>query len=237
MTTTASGRGTLTPGPVGVPTSSLDLHDDAVLLDPYPSFAALRDAGPVVWMERYGYYAHPRYEEVASVLSDWETFTSNEGVGFNEHFNAIKETSLHNGGDWHDEIRQVEGCPIKREPLAGLQPRLTAFAQDLVRGLRTKDSVDGITDIAMRMPIEVVTDLVGLEESVRGNFFGWGKAGFDSIGRWTPPGRCLHCRPWGSTTPTPRRASPTPTPLEGGPTSSSATGSRRDGNHGWPWGS
>lgn len=168
--------------PEGVPYSTVDLHDDAVLLDPYPVFAQLREQGPVVWMDRYGYYALPRYPQVAAVLSDWDTFTSAEGVGFNDIFNGIKETSLHSHGARHDDIRQVEGCPIKKEPLAELRPELESFAVELVEGLRPKERIDGIRDIAMRMPIDVVTSLVGIDEAGRENFFTWGKAGFDSIG-------------------------------------------------------
>ena len=171
-----------TARPGGVPFSTVDLHDDAVLLDPYPVFAELRELGPVVWMDRYGYYALPRYPQVAEALSDWDTFTSAEGVGFNDVFNGIKETSLHSHGDRHDEIRQVEGCPIKKEPLRELRPELESFATELVEGLRSRQVVDGLREIAMRMPIDVVTSLVGIDEAGRENFLLWGKAGFDSEG-------------------------------------------------------
>lgn len=168
--------------PEGVPVSDVNLHDDRELLDPHPTYAALREAGPVVWMSHYGYYALPRYAEVSSVLSDWETFTSGEGVGFNHIINSLRETSLHSEGDFHDEIRQIEGCPIKKGPLEELKPRLNEFSEDLIAELRDKSDIDGIADIAMKMPIDVVTDLVGIAEAGRAQYFEWGKAGFNALG-------------------------------------------------------
>ena len=61
------------------------MHDDPfavqTLLDPYPFFAALRDAGPVVRLERYGIYATGRHAETAAVLSQWQQFTNAGGAG------------------------------------------------------------------------------------------------------------------------------------------------------------
>ena len=43
----------------GFPRSDVDLWDDTVLADPYPTYRALRDLGPVVWLERPGLLAFP----------------------------------------------------------------------------------------------------------------------------------------------------------------------------------
>jgi 4-methoxybenzoate monooxygenase (O-demethylating) len=46
------------------PVSSLDPFADDFLAAPYPFYAELRDAGPVVWLERYGLWACARHAEV-----------------------------------------------------------------------------------------------------------------------------------------------------------------------------
>lgn len=170
------------PAPAGVPSFDVNLHDDEILVDPFATYDELREAAPIVWLSHYGYYASARYDEVSAILSDWETFTSRDGVGFNDMFNSIKETSLQTEGDTHDQIRRIEGMPLKSEPLEELKPRLRSFAENLVDGLRGKTGLDGVNDVAKAMPIEIVTDLVGVAGLTQDQLFGYGVAGFDSIG-------------------------------------------------------
>ena len=52
---------TLPTSPPGMPATDLDLWSDEVLADPYPAYRQLRDIGPVVWLNRYGIAAFPRF--------------------------------------------------------------------------------------------------------------------------------------------------------------------------------
>jgi cytochrome P450 len=58
------------------PVSSLDPFADDFLTTPYQFHAELREAGPVVWLERYGLWTCARHAEVQAALSDWQTFSS-----------------------------------------------------------------------------------------------------------------------------------------------------------------
>jgi len=62
-----SGAGT-------IPTYDADLFTDDALAEPYEHYRALRDLGPVVWLEAPGMYAVARYEDVRAALSDPESF-------------------------------------------------------------------------------------------------------------------------------------------------------------------
>ena len=64
-----------------VPLSEIDPYDPATLLDPYGAYAALRELGPVVRLERYGVWAMARHQQVGDALQDWRTFSSDAGVG------------------------------------------------------------------------------------------------------------------------------------------------------------
>lgn len=166
----------------GVPTSDIDLHTEENLLNSLEVFAELRDSGPVVWLEKYGIYALPRFAEVQQALKDWETFNSGQGVGFNEFFNSIRETSLMTHGAQHDEIKHLESRPLAPDKLKELHPQLREYAEGLVKDLAGRTRVDGVKDIAMRMPMDVVTELVGLDDAGRENLYTWGVQGFNSIG-------------------------------------------------------
>ena len=67
-----------------VPQLDVDPYSDDFLADPYPHYVTLREAGPVVWLRPLGVYAVARHAEVASVLRDWETFTTRRGFGLTD---------------------------------------------------------------------------------------------------------------------------------------------------------
>jgi 4-methoxybenzoate monooxygenase (O-demethylating) len=60
--------------PAGAPVSDVDPFSIEFFEDPHRVHAELREAGPVVWLDRYGVWAVARYQEVHDVLHDWQTF-------------------------------------------------------------------------------------------------------------------------------------------------------------------
>ena len=66
------------------PVSAIDPFSHAFLSDPYPHHKAMREAGPVVWLEQYGIWAMARHQEVRDALTDWETYCSGAGVGLSD---------------------------------------------------------------------------------------------------------------------------------------------------------
>jgi cytochrome P450 len=58
------------------PCIDLDPFADDFLRDPDPQHERLREAGPVVFLERYGVWAMARFAQVHAALRDHETFCS-----------------------------------------------------------------------------------------------------------------------------------------------------------------
>jgi cytochrome P450 len=66
---------------VGSPPSvAFDPFDPAMLTDPCPAYAELRDAGPVVRLPAHDVWAVGRYDDVRAALRDYETFSSAGGI-------------------------------------------------------------------------------------------------------------------------------------------------------------
>lgn len=63
------------------PSLDTDPFSDDFLTMPYPHHAQMRDAGPVVGLERYGIWAMARHADVKAVFNDWSSFISSAGVG------------------------------------------------------------------------------------------------------------------------------------------------------------
>ena len=70
--------------PANCPVSDLDPFALDFLENPYPFHHDLREAGPVVWLEKYGIFAMARYQQVRTALTDWEVFCSSRGVGLSD---------------------------------------------------------------------------------------------------------------------------------------------------------
>jgi cytochrome P450 len=84
------------------PVSDIDLWSEEALADPYPLWRELRDTGPVVYLEKYDFYALPRYAETRSALGDWETFSSAQGVMLNPVINEAQAgATLHSDPPVH----------------------------------------------------------------------------------------------------------------------------------------
>ncbi len=75
-----------------VDVEALDPFAEQFLADPYPYHAALRDAGPLVRLERSGIWAVARHAEVKRVLGDWHV------AGFADELGSGKVVARGIGG-------------------------------------------------------------------------------------------------------------------------------------------
>ncbi len=65
----------------GCPCSELDPFSDEFLGGPFPFLDELREAGPVVHLDRYGVFAVARHDQVQAILRDPRVFSSAAGTG------------------------------------------------------------------------------------------------------------------------------------------------------------
>lgn len=167
-------------------TSTIDPFSREFLTDPYPFHRELREAGPVVWLERYGIWAMARHEEVRASLLDWETFCSSAGAGLSDF---RKETPwrppsiiLEADPPLHTRTRAV----LTRILSAAAMKKLwTTFEEDAVRlvdQLVERREFDAVKDLAEVYPLKVFPDAVGLAEQGRENLLPYGNMAFNAFG-------------------------------------------------------
>jgi cytochrome P450 len=170
-------------GTGSIPTYRADLYSDEALAEPYEHYKALRDLGPVVWLEAHGVYAVARYEDVRAVLGDAETFCSGQGVGLNDAVNEIgRGTTLMSDGDDHRLLRSVIGRPLAPKALAALRPQADARAAALADHLVERRLFDAIPDLAEVLPTAWVPELLGWPEDGREQLLDWAAAIFNGLG-------------------------------------------------------
>ena len=168
------------------PALDLDPFADDFLREPDVHHEQLREAAPVVFLERYGVWAMARFAEVRAALRDHETFCSSAGVGLSDF---RKETP------WRPPSLLLEADPPQhtrtRRPTANvMSPRaIERFRADfeheaevMVADLVARGSFDGVTALAQAYPLRVFPDAVGLSRDGRENLLAYGSMVFNAFG-------------------------------------------------------
>jgi cytochrome P450 len=168
------------------PVSPVDPFGDDFLAAPYPFYADLRDAGPVVFLEHYGIWTCARHAEVAAVLGDWETYSSAAGVGIDD-FRRTKpwrppSLLLEADPPLHTRTRTVLNRALSAKPMAALREGFQQAAEKLADELVARRRVDGIADIAEAYPLSVFPSAIGLGSEGLENLLPYGSMAFNAFG-------------------------------------------------------
>jgi len=165
------------------PRSDVDLYGDAVLADPYRAYRALRDMGSAVYLERVDAWFVGRFADVRTALSDWEGFSSNEGIGLNPIINAAwDEALICQDPPVHTERRRIMNEALGPRSLRGIEQTIKGRADDLVERLLAMGAFDGVTDLAHDLPINVVMDLIGWPLDVRPGLLAFADGSWNAAG-------------------------------------------------------
>ena len=189
-----------------VPRLEIDHYAEDFLADPYPFYAEMRDAGPVVWLTRYGIYAVTRFDEVQAVLGDWETFTTNRGFGLTDfgvdtplvdtpEYAPFKDQPgmdtegmrLLLDGFRADPPESVAGRRILTRlvtPAAvrGLRQPFTRGAEELVERVLAAGSFDAAGELSDAYVLKMLCDATGLPEQGREHLFAYGDMAMNTSG-------------------------------------------------------
>ncbi len=167
-----------------VATSQIDLWSDENLADPYPTFNQLRDQAAVVKLEQSDVWALTRYEQIREALGDWQTFSSEKAIGFNDGVNeALTGTTLATDPPLHETLRLALTENLTPRALRGMQDSIKQKADHIVSELAKRGSFDAVEDLARELPLQVVVDLIGVKDQyVRDNILKWGSAAFNVLG-------------------------------------------------------
>lgn len=163
-----------------------DPWQEELLRWPYDRYAELREAAPVVYNTKYGFWSMYRFAEVQSAMSDWETFCSGRGVGITDTAKekAWRPPSLLLNADppAHTEVRSVVGRIFSPQAVRRLRQRFEDEAALLVASLRDRTEVDAAVELADAFPVRVFPDAVGVRPEGREHLVQYGRMAFNSEG-------------------------------------------------------
>jgi cytochrome P450 len=143
-----------------------DPFDHAMIDNPYPTYRRLRDEAPVYRDAARGYYALSRFDDVIAAHLDPTTFSSAHGVtieGFEASapFLIVQDPPTHS---WH---RKIVSRVFTPRHIAAMEPFIRQTAGDLLDAVADQDGFDLVDDFSLRLPLDVISELIGIPPSLR----------------------------------------------------------------------
>jgi hypothetical protein len=169
-----------------VPVLDIDPFAEGFLGDPDPFHELLREAGPAVYLERYGIWAMARFAEVQAALRDHATFCSGAGVGLSD-FTKEKpwrppSLLLEADPPEHSRARRVTARALSPRAIEHLREGFEQRASEMVADVLARGTFDGVADLARAYPLRVFPDAVGLSSDGRENLLIYGDMVFNAFG-------------------------------------------------------
>jgi cytochrome P450 len=163
------------------------LLDPAVYAgDPYPLYARLRAEAPVARNDTLGLWMLSRHADVVAVSRDPETFCSSRGIMTFEIGStyATPPTMMHTDPPDHTRYRTLVQPGFRPSYMRALEPGIRRRARALVDRLEPGVPVDVVADLAVPLPLQVISDLLGVPEEEWPTFFRWSEAAIPGATDW-----------------------------------------------------
>lgn len=149
-----------------------DMYDRALYASPYPTFQRLRDEAPLYHNEQYDFYAVSRFDDVARVLSERDTFSSANGGVYQV---AAADIELPEGlfifedPPLHTIHRSLVSRLFTPRAISHIEPQIAALFERAAQDLVGAGGFDFVKDFANMLPIQVIGMLLGLPEADYGS--------------------------------------------------------------------
>lgn len=149
------------------PEIDIDPYADEVVLNPYPFFDLMREAGPVVRLSKYGVYASGRYEESKQIFNDHDRFMASAGIGIADIRKPgafrIPNRLLENDPPSHTAIRGTLTKYLSPITIRRWRDHFEVEAARLADELVERGRFDGVEDLAEAYVLQVFPEAVGVE--------------------------------------------------------------------------
>ena len=168
-----------------------DPYSRAFQHDPYPLYRVLRDQQPCTYNPQMDFYALFRFEDVWNATLDWQTFSSSfADPATRGSIPGPMPSIIGMDPPRHTAFRNLVSKGFTPRRIAQLEPEVRRIAKqhlDRVHGAR---NCEFQAALASRLPMDVISALVGIPEEDRDTFRTWIDKGLerDPDTRELPPG-------------------------------------------------
>jgi cholest-4-en-3-one 26-monooxygenase len=167
-----------------------DFTDPDLLLAGMPvrEFAELRKTAPVWWnaqprgvFDDEGYWVISRHHDIKAISKDNDLWSTNaKGVVMRlpddvtaDQLEVTKALLINHDAPEHTRLRKLVSRLFTPRAVGVLEQKLAAAAHEIVRSAGEKDSGNFVDDIAMKLPLQAIADLIGVPEADRERLYHW----------------------------------------------------------------
>jgi cytochrome P450 len=159
-----------------------DPFDSRFFEDPFGAYRTMRAEHPVyrrmIAEPRIfdHYWMLSRSGDVNDAASDWKTFSSAAGPIIDIDVTLLPPNLFNMDPPRHDELRSALSRVLTPSRVAGLEPHVRAFAEEVVTSWTGRDTVDISTEYAQLIPTITMCGLLDLPTADRAQFLAWNLA-------------------------------------------------------------
>lgn len=149
--------------------------------DPYPYYhALLADEGPC-WLahgpgaETPGLWLFSRYADVLELLRMPSALVTKEisRVRPGSRLSPLDLTMMNMDPPGHSQLRALGAPAFSLESIQALEPKIDQQVDVLIDAMLAQDEADFIADFAVRLPVAIISDMMGIEVSERHGLLDW----------------------------------------------------------------
>ncbi|HEX4163094.1 MAG TPA: cytochrome P450 [Acidimicrobiales bacterium] len=146
-------------------------YDYAIHEDPYPTYARLRAEAPVFYNDELDFFAFSRHADILAAFRDVDRYSNAYGVSLDPAAygpDAHKAMSLlAMDPPRHTRMRSIAGKSFTPRRVAEMEDRIRKLAVSYVEPALESASFDFVGDFAGRLPMDVISELVGVPPADR----------------------------------------------------------------------
>jgi len=153
-------------GPVVYNPYAYQMHED-----PYPTYARLRAEAPVYRSDEFDFWALSRHEDVLAAFRNVDSFSNSYGVSLDPSAfgpDAHRTMSfLALDPPKHTRMRSLVGKGFAPSKVNAMEDRIRQITLEHLEPALDRGSFDFIEDFAGKVPMDVISELVGVPVSDR----------------------------------------------------------------------
>jgi cholest-4-en-3-one 26-monooxygenase len=163
--------------------TAIDLFDRSNYVErvPFHMFDELRKADAAWWQDEPdgpGFWCFTRYEDVQAINRDWEHFSSHKGgtmvMNMDDESLAMQQQMMLNmDPPMHTRYRLLINKGFTPRMVKKLEDDMRERATRIVDAIAEKGECDFVTDIASELPLQVISDILGVPQEDRFKVFDW----------------------------------------------------------------